>query len=98
LLTNPNADSKIDVLDPPEVIAKKIRTAFAAPGVVEDNGILAFTEFVLLPAAGLKGKREFHVSREKDGLEPLVYTTIEAMHEDYKKEVVSALRWGLENG
>lgn len=71
------------------MVTKKIRTAFAAPGVTEDNGILAFTEFVLLPAAALKGKREFVVSRERDGLEPLVYTTIESMHEDYKKEVVS---------
>jgi tyrosyl-tRNA synthetase len=82
------ADSKIDLLDPPEVVTKKIKKAVAAPKVVEENGVLAFVEFVLLPAAELKGKREFRVERERDGLEPLVYTTIEQMHEDYRNDVV----------
>lgn len=81
-------DSKIDLLDPPEVVNKKLRKAFAAPKVIEENGILAFVEYVLLPAAALRGNREFQVEREKDGLEPLVYTTIAHMHDDYRNEVV----------
>jgi tyrosyl-tRNA synthetase len=82
------SDSKIDLLDPPEVVSKKIRKAEAAPRVIEGNGILAFAEYVLLPAAALKGRREFRVERERDGLEPLVYTSIDQMHEDYKSDVV----------
>lgn len=81
-------DSKIDLLDAPDVVAKKIKKAVAAPKVVEENGILAFVEYVLLPAAGLRGKREFVVERERDGLEPLVYSSIEQMHEDYRSDVV----------
>ena len=75
-------------MDTPEVITKKIRKAEAAPKVVEENGVLAFVEYVLLPASELKGRREFRVERERDGLEPLVYTSIEQMHEDYKADVV----------
>lgn len=59
------------------------------PKVAEGNGVLSFVEYVLLPAAALKGKKEFTVERERDGLEPLVYTDIAAMHEDYKNDVVS---------
>jgi len=61
----------------------------AAPGIVEDNGILALIEHVLLPAAGLNGPREFHVDRTRDGLEPLVYSDIAKIHEDYKTDVLT---------
>ena len=77
------------MLDAPDVVAKKIKKAIAAPRVVEDNGVLAFVEFVLLPASGLKGgKREFKVERDRDGLEPLVYDNIAQMQEDYKNDTV----------
>lgn len=58
----------------------------SVPKVVEDNGVLALVEFVLLPASALSGRREFRVERERDGLEPLVYTGIEQMHEDYRSD------------
>lgn len=61
----------------------------AAPTVVEENGVLAFVEFVLLPAAALRGKREFTVERERDGLEPLVYTDVAQMHHDYRTDVLT---------
>ncbi|KAL1840624.1 hypothetical protein VTJ49DRAFT_275 [Mycothermus thermophilus] len=88
-MSSSDPDSKIDLLDPPEVVAKKIRKAHAAPQVVEENGLLAFIEFVLLPAARLRGDGEFRVERERDGLEPLVYTGIEKITEDYKNDVLT---------
>ena len=50
LLKSP--DSKIDLLDPPEIVTKKIHKA-EAPRIIEGNSVLAFTEFVLLLAAAL---------------------------------------------
>jgi tyrosyl-tRNA synthetase len=50
--------------------------------------VLSLVQFLLLPAATLKGKREFVVERTRDNLEPLVYTSIEKIHEDYKSDVV----------
>lgn len=88
-MSSSDPDSKIDLLDPPETVAKKIRKAHAAPQVVEENGLLAFVEFVLLPAARFRGNGEFRVDRERDGLEPLVYTDIEKMREDYKNDVLT---------
>ncbi|RFU31828.1 hypothetical protein B7463_g4523, partial [Scytalidium lignicola] len=88
-MSSSDPDSKIDLLDPPNVIAKKIRKATAAPKVVEDNGILALVEFVLLPAAALSGHKEFRVDRDKDNLEPLVYTDIKQLHEDYRNDILT---------
>ncbi|KAK3295047.1 uncharacterized protein B0H64DRAFT_200950 [Chaetomium fimeti] len=88
-MSSSDPDSKVDLLDPPETVAKKIKKAHAAPQVVEDNGLLAFIEFVLLPAARLRGSGEFRVERERDGLEPLVYTEVEKIREDYKNDVLT---------
>ncbi|KAL2017859.1 hypothetical protein VTK56DRAFT_1604 [Thermocarpiscus australiensis] len=88
-MSSSDPDSKIDLLDPPETVAKKIKKAHAAPQVVEENGLLAFIEFVLLPAARLRGTAEFRVDRDRDGLEPLVYTDIEKIREDYKNDVLT---------
>ncbi|KAK8094349.1 hypothetical protein PG997_001034 [Apiospora hydei] len=88
-MSSSDENSKIDLLDSLEVVTKKIRKAEAVPKQPEGNGILAFAEFVLLPVAALKGKREFVVSRERDGLEPLVYSDVKQMHEDYKQDILT---------
>ncbi|KAH6617327.1 hypothetical protein F5144DRAFT_633580 [Chaetomium tenue] len=88
-MSSSDPDSKIDLLDTPETVAKKIKKAHAAPQVVEDNGLISFIEFVLLPAARLRGNGEFRVERERDGLEPLVYTEAEKICEDYKNDVLT---------
>lgn len=73
-------------MDPAEAITKKIKKAEAAPRVVEENGVVALVEYVLLPAAALKGKKEFIVERREG--EPLVYTDIKQLKEDYVNDVV----------
>ncbi|KAK4227659.1 hypothetical protein QBC38DRAFT_188685 [Podospora fimiseda] len=88
-MSSSDPDSKIDLLDAPDVVAKKIKKAHAAPQVVEDNGLLAFIEYVLLPAARLKGGEGFKVERERDGLPTLVYTDIEKVREDYKNDILT---------
>jgi tyrosyl-tRNA synthetase len=74
-------------LDPPDVVTRKIRKALAVPKITEENGLLAFVEFILLPAAALAGNKEFRVNRDRDNLEPLIYTSIEPLHEDYKNDI-----------
>ena len=83
-------DSKIDLLDTPEVVKKKLKKAVAAPKEVEGNGIVSFVEFVLLPISALKcgGKAKFVVERERDGKEPLVYEEIKTLKDDYTADTV----------
>lgn len=85
--SDPN--SKIDLLDDEATVVKKIKKAECVPKVPENNGVLAFVEHVLLPAAKLKGEAGFVVDRSRDELPELVYTDIAAMHEDYRNDVLS---------
>ncbi|KAK0727783.1 hypothetical protein B0T26DRAFT_748085 [Lasiosphaeria miniovina] len=87
-MSSSDPDSKIDLLDPPEVVTRKIKKAEAAPKVSEGNGLIAFTEFVLLPAASLRGG-DFRVNRDRDGLEPLIYTDIAQLRADYENDVLT---------
>ncbi|KAL4875538.1 hypothetical protein BJY04DRAFT_161334 [Aspergillus karnatakaensis] len=86
-MSSSEADSKIDLLDPADAISKKIRKAECAPKVVEENGVLAIVEYILLPAAGLKGNKEFRVERRDQ--EPLVYTDIKQLHEDFRNDILT---------
>lgn len=40
-------DSKIDLLDSPADVKKKLKKAFCEPGNVADNGVLAFAKHVI---------------------------------------------------
>jgi tyrosyl-tRNA synthetase len=50
--SDPN--SKIDFLEAPEVVRKKIKAAFCEEGNVAENGILAFIQAVLIPISQLR--------------------------------------------
>jgi tyrosyl-tRNA synthetase len=87
-MSSSDANSKIDLLDTPEAVARKVKKANAPPKQVEENGLLAFTEHVLLPASSLlDGERIFTVE-QKEG-EPLVYHDIETMKKDYAADVLT---------
>lgn len=83
-------DSKIDLLDPPEVLKKKVRKAYAVPKELEGNGMISFVEFVLLPVSALKndGNAQFIVDRREDEGGPVTYTDIEAVKADYQNDKV----------
>ncbi|CAA7263820.1 unnamed protein product [Cyclocybe aegerita] len=54
--SDPN--SKIDFLDTPEAIRKKLKSAFCEEGNIEDNGVLAFVDAVLIPISQLRLERQ----------------------------------------
>lgn len=88
-MSSSDQDSKIDLLDDPKTVDKKLRKAVCEPKIVEGNGVLAFVEYVLLPAAALRGDRKFSVDRSRDKLEPLVYSAIKPMQDDYQNDVLT---------
>ncbi|KAJ7262764.1 tyrosine tRNA ligase [Mycena haematopus] len=53
-MSSSDPNSKIDFLDAPEVVRKKIKAAFCEEGNVADNGVLAFLEAVLIPISQLR--------------------------------------------
>ena len=81
-------DSKIDLLDEPEVVKRKLKKAPAVPREVDGNGIISFIEYVLLPVSTLKngGKAKFIVDQQEG--KSLSYDNIQTLKSDYKADIV----------
>ncbi|KAI9870462.1 MAG: hypothetical protein M1830_004222, partial [Pleopsidium flavum] len=62
--------------------------AYAVPREIEGNGIVSFIEYVLLPVSALKhgDNARFVIDRREGEGEPLVYSNIETLKEDYKAD------------
>ena len=56
-MSSSDPNSKIDFLDPPELVRKKIKSAFCEEGNTEENGVLSFVEAVLIPISQLRIER-----------------------------------------
>lgn len=56
-MSSSDPDSKIDFLDAPDAIRRKIKKAFCEEGNVAENGVLAFVEAVLIPISELRLER-----------------------------------------
>lgn len=87
-MSSSDPNSKIDLIDQPDVVRKKLKQAFCPPKTVEGNGVLSFVEYVLLPASALKnnGTPKFVVQRRDK--EPLKYSSIQEMQKDYLDDVL----------
>ena len=89
-MSSSDPDSKIDLLETPDDLKKKIKKAFAQPKIVEGNGLIPFVKFVLLPVSSLLkdlGQGEFVVT-PREG-EPLVYRDVETLARDYEADIVT---------
>lgn len=56
-MSSSDPNSKIDFLDPPEAVRRKIKDAYCEEGNAKDNGLLAFVEAVLIPISELRLER-----------------------------------------
>lgn len=85
--SDPN--SKIDILEEPKQVKKKINSAFCAPGVVEDNGLLSFIEFVGAPIQELKHGAnyfKFDIDRPEKFGGPVSYSSIDDIKKDFAEQ------------
>ena len=55
-MSSSDTDSKIDFLDSPSEVSKKIKAAYCMEGGVEENGVLAFVGAVLMPIARVRAE------------------------------------------
>ncbi|XP_061192418.1 tyrosine--tRNA ligase, cytoplasmic-like [Saccostrea echinata] len=78
-------DSKIDLLDSPAALKKKLKKAFCEPGNVKDNGVLSFCQHVLFP---LRAKEGFLVTRKPEFGGDSLYTTYDDLEKAFAKEEV----------
>jgi tyrosyl-tRNA synthetase len=86
-MSSSDPDSKIDLLDEPAVVKRKLKKAFCEAGNVTDNGILAFIKVVYFPLKSRgNGKPEFIVERKEEWGGNIVYSTYEDLEEDFRTE------------
>ncbi|KAK9761090.1 Tyrosine--tRNA ligase cytoplasmic [Basidiobolus ranarum] len=102
-----DVDSKLDLLDEPKTVEKKIKKAFCEEGNVTENGVLSFVKYVLLPISSLNGKEpSFTILRPEQYGGNVVYTEYEELEKqfankeihpgDLKKSVIQVLNNMLE--
>jgi tyrosyl-tRNA synthetase len=56
-MSSSDPQSKIDFLDSPQEIKSKLKGAFCKPGVVAENGVLAFLKTVLIPVQDMRNEQ-----------------------------------------
>ncbi|KAI1004497.1 Tyrosine--tRNA ligase, cytoplasmic [Podosphaera aphanis] len=84
-----DADSKIDLLDGPELVEKKLKKAKCVPKEVEGNGVLAFVEHVIFRALALKSDQAPVLKVERKEGEPLIYTSMQKLKEDFTADILT---------
>lgn len=86
--SDPN--SKIDLLEDPKQVKKKINSAFAAPGVVEGNGLISFIEFVIFPILELQSdKPTYTINRPEQYGGSITYNSVAELKEAYASQALS---------
>ncbi len=75
--------SKVDLLDDEKTVKKKMNKAFCEEGVVEGNGVLLFTKYVIFPALGLKDQHEFVIDRPEKFGGKLIYASYADIEKDF---------------
>jgi tyrosyl-tRNA synthetase len=76
-MSSSDPNSKIDLLDAPAAVTKKIRAAFCEEGNVAENGLLAFVKAVLIPISELRLERR-KMSKEQREAEGVSDADVEA--------------------
>jgi len=85
-MSSSEADSKIDLLDSPGDIKKKLKKAFCEPGNITDNGVLSFCKFVIFPVA-LKGEK-FTIERDEKNGGNASFEAYENLEQAFAKEEI----------
>ncbi|KAG5755594.1 hypothetical protein H9Q69_000979 [Fusarium xylarioides] len=87
-MSSSDEDSKIDLLDAPDIVAKKVNKAHCVAGELEDNGLIALVLYVLMPLSKMKtGTPTFTVEGDTAMLKH--YTNIDDVRDDYKTHVLT---------
>ncbi|CUM55472.1 unnamed protein product [Debaryomyces tyrocola] len=89
--SDPN--SKIDILDDPKQVRKKVNSAYCAPGEIENNGLIAFIEYVIQPIQELQSEKDgvfkLDIDRPEKYGGPISYDSIDELKADFSSEKLS---------
>ena len=84
-MSSSEEDSKIDLLDTPAQVKKKLKMAFCEPGNITENGLLSFCKHVLYPITCKEG---FTISRKEEFGGNQTYKKYEELEEAFAKQEI----------
>lgn len=85
-MSSSEEDSKIDLLDTPAAVKKKLKKAFCEPGNVSDNGVMSFVKHVLFSL--FKKDEGFIISRDAANGGNVNFSTYEDLEVAFSKEEI----------
>jgi len=85
-MSSSDQDSKIDLLEDPAGVARKVKKAFCEEGNVTENGLLSFAKAVLFPL--LDGKEPLHFNRPEKFGGPISFNTYQELEDAFAKKVL----------
>jgi len=85
-MSSSEADSKIDLLDSRELLHSKLDRSVCEAGVIENNGVLAFLKYVLIPL--LHGKEIVIERLSENGGASVKYADYEAIEKDFAQKLI----------
>lgn len=83
-MSSSEEDSKIDLLDSPANVKKKLKKAFCEPGNIQDNGLLSFVKHVLFSL--FKEGEGFSVKRKPENGGDVTYMTYDELEKSFAEE------------
>ncbi|XP_053206928.1 tyrosine--tRNA ligase, cytoplasmic-like [Panonychus citri] len=78
-MSSSEADSKLDLLDPPEIVVRKLSSANCEAGKIEDNGLIAFIKHAIFPIF-----HEVKLSNEESNGKTINYDNYTSLETDFK--------------
>lgn len=88
-MSSSDPDSKIDLLEAPEDVKRKLSKAFCEEGNITENGILSFVKTVLFPLGSMNGKSpSFSILRPEKFGGDVTYTVFEDLENDFRDKKV----------
>lgn len=83
-MSSSEIDSKIDLLDGPADVKKKLKKAFCEPGNIVDNGLLSFVKHVLFSL--FKEGEGFVVTRKPENGGDVTYNTYQELETSFANQ------------
>lgn len=88
-MSSSDPDSKIDLLEAPEDVKRKLSKAFCEEGNITDNGVLSFVKTVLFPLGSMNEKTpSFSILRPEKFGGDVTYTDYQQLEDDFRDKKV----------
>ncbi|KRT79512.1 tRNA synthetase, partial [Oryctes borbonicus] len=85
-MSSSEEESKIDLLDSPSTVKKKLKKAFCEPGNIESNGVLSFTKHVIFPL--FQNEQKFKISRSAANGGDIIFEEYESLEKAFASEEI----------